>query len=322
MKHTLRALTLVATLGSVASAQAADGGFAVLLKTLANPFWVAMNQGFEDGAKAQKIEFFSQAAENDQAAEPQLNLCNNMLQRDPKVLIVGAINATNLLPCLKTAQDKGVKVIDLDNNLDQSILDKAGIKLAFHIGSDNIAAGEKGAEWLASKLGKDAKGPVLVIEGLPGAPASQNRVKGFGDKLKQIAPSLKIVASLPGDWDGGKAANVTADTLTSHPDLLAVFCANDTMALGAVESVRAAGKGDQVLTIGVDGTTDAVKSIKAGRLSASVAQLPYLEAQVALREAKKVLEGQAVAASIPVDTLVLTKDVIEANKDPNLQFVK
>jgi D-allose transport system substrate-binding protein len=322
MKRAISILIFAGTLGLSATAQAADGGYAVLLKTLANPFWVAMNQGFEDGAKALGIAYFSQAAENDQAAEPQLNLCNNMLQREPKVLIVGAINATNLLPCLKSAADRGIKVVDLDNNLDQSILDKAGIKVAFHIGSDNIAAGEKGAEWLVSKLGKDAKGPVLVIEGLPGAPASQNRVKGFGDKLKLIAPGLTIVASLPGDWDGGKAANVTADNLTSHSDLVAIFCANDTMALGAVESVRAAGKGDQVLTIGVDGTTDAVKSIKAGRLSASVAQLPYLEAQVTLSEANKLLEGQPVAASIPVDTLVLTKEVIEANKDPNLKYVK
>ena len=197
MKRTLGILTFAATFGLAAMSQAADGGYAVLLKTLANPFWVAMNQGFEDGAKALGVSYFSQAAENDQAAEPQLNLCNNMLQREPKVLIVGAINATNLLPCLKSAQDKGVKVVDLDNNLDQSILDKAGIKVAFHIGSDNIAAGEKGSEWLVSKLGNDAKGPVLVIEGTPGCAGiakSGQRIWGqaqadrAGPKDRRIAP--------------------------------------------------------------------------------------------------------------------------------------
>jgi D-allose transport system substrate-binding protein len=117
MKRAIGILIFAGTLGFTATAQAADGGYAVLLKTLANPFWVAMNQGFEDGAKALGIAYFSQAAENDQAAEPQLNLWNNMLQRDPTVLIVGAINATNLLPCLNGAADKGIKVVDLDNNM-------------------------------------------------------------------------------------------------------------------------------------------------------------------------------------------------------------
>ena len=129
---------------------------------------------------------------------------------------------------------------------------------------------------LVNQLGADASGPVLVIEGLSGNVTGQKRASGFSDKLGELAPGLEVVASLPGDWDRGKAANITNDILTSHPDLVAIFAANDGMALGAVETVYAAGKGGDVIVIGVDGNSDAVKSIKAGRLNASVAQLPYL----------------------------------------------
>ena len=152
------------------------------------------------------------------------------------------------------------------------MLYKEGIKVTFHIGSDNGAAGAQGAEYLVSKLGKDAKGPVLVIEGLSGNITGEKRAKGFADKLKELTPGLEIVASLPGDWDRGKAASIATDTLTAHPDLVAIFCANDGMALGAVVFVYAAGKGPQVTMV----NSDAVKSIKDGRLNASVAQLPYL----------------------------------------------
>ena len=94
------------------------------------------------------------------------------------------------------------------------------------------------------------------------------------------------------------------------------------MALGAVETVFAAGKQDQVTVIGVDGNSDAVKSIKEGRLDASVAQLPYLVGKQAVENVTKVLNGETVEKFVYVPTLVLTKDVLEAGTEPMLAFVK
>ena len=244
-----------------------------------------------------------------------------MLQKKPAAMITAAISSTNLLPCLKQANEMKMPVVDLDNNLDPAITAKAGVEVAFHIGSDNEAAGAKGADWLVSQLGKDAKGPVLVIEGLSGNITGKKRAVGFADELKKEAPGLTIVASLPGDWDSLKATNITNDTLQRTPNLVAIFAANDDMALGAVEAARSAGK-DKVIVIGVDGNSNAVKSIKAGRLNASVAQLPYLVGMKAVENVKKALAGDKVAEMTYVPTLVLTKEVIEDNKDPLLQYVK
>ncbi len=307
---------------SVLAAHAQDGQYGVLMKTLSNPFWGAMGQGVEDGAKEAGVDYFVQAVESDQAAEPQLNVCNTMLERQPVAMITAAINSTNLLPCLKAAQEQGIKVVDLDGNLDQAILDKEGIEITFRIGSDNVAAGAQGAEYLVSQLGADATGAVLVIEGLSGNITGQMRAEGFAGKLAELAPGLEIVASLPGDWDRGKAASITNDILTRNPDLVAIFAANDGMALGAVEAAYAAGKGDQIVIIGVDGNSDAVKSIKDGRLNASVAQLPYLVGKQAVENVKKALAGEEVPADIAVPTLVLTQEVLEDGSEPLLEYVK
>src|SRR5580658_10196361 len=113
--------------------------YGVLMKTLSNPFWGAMEQGVREGAKQAGVEYFLQAVESDQAAEPQLNTCNTMLQKKPVTMITAAINSTILLPCLKQANDMNIPVADLDNNLDPEITGKAGVKIAFHIGSDNEA---------------------------------------------------------------------------------------------------------------------------------------------------------------------------------------
>jgi len=324
----LKRLTLCASISALALSLAAAPALAadkpvygVLMKTLSNPFWGAMEKGVDIGAKNADVDIFLEAVESDQAAEPQLNACNTMLQKKPAAMITAAINSTILLPCLKQANDMKIPVVDLDNNLDPAITKKAGVEVAFHIGSDNEAAGAKGADYLVSVLGKDAKGPVLVIEGLSGNITGEKRAHGFAEELKKQAPGLTIAASLPGDWDSLKAANITNDTLQRTPDLVAIFCANDDMALGAVEAARSAGK-DKLIVIGVDGNSNAVKSIKAGRLNASVAQLPYLVGMQAVEDVKKVLAGEKVPEMTYVPTLVLTKAVIEANKDPLLQYVK
>src|SRR5271154_4201360 len=321
----LKRFTLGASIAALALGLAASTAFAadkpvygVLMKTLSNPFWGAMEKGVDEGAKSAGVDIFLDAVESDQAAEPQLNACNTMLQKKTAAMITAAINSTILLPCLKQANEMKIPVVDLDNNLDPAITKKAGVDIAFHIGSDNEAAGAKGADYLVSVLGKDAKGPVLVIEGLSGNITGEKRAHGFAEEQ---APGLNIAASLPGDWDSLKAANITNDTLQRTPDLVAIFCANDDMALGSVEAARAAGK-DKLIVIGVDGNSNAVKSIKAGRLNASVAQLPYLVGMQAVENVKKLLAGDKVQETINVPTLVLTKEVIEANKDPMLQYVK
>ncbi|WP_208103256.1 substrate-binding domain-containing protein [Rubellimicrobium sp. CFH 75288] len=312
-----------AALGLVAGAAWAETNtFGVLMKTLANPFWGAMEQGIRDGAAEAGIEVFVQAVESDQAAEPQLNACNAMLETPMDAFITAAINSTILLPCLARANEMGIPVVDLDGNLDPAVTAEAGVEIAFSIGSDNVAAGAQAAEWLVGQLGEDATGPVLVIEGLAGNITGQRRAQGFADRLAELAPGLEIVARLPGDWDRGRAANITNDTLTAHPDLVAIFAANDGMALGAVETVFAAGKQDQVTVIGVDGNSDAVRSIRDGRLDASVAQLPYLVGKQAVENAARVVAGEEVEDFIYVPTLVLTREVLEAGTEPLLEFVR
>jgi D-allose transport system substrate-binding protein len=72
-------------------------------------------------------------------------------------------------------------------------------------------------------------------------------------------PGAQIVGCKSAEWDRLRALNITADTLARSPDLSVVFAANDVMALGAVEAIRAAGKTRQVIVIGVDGSLTLVK---------------------------------------------------------------
>lgn len=281
-----------------------------------------MREGIEEGGKRSGFTLIVQAVASEQDVEPQLSTCLNVLQRNVDALVVAAINATNLLPCIREANRRGIPVVDLDANLDPAILQREGLKVAFSISSDNRRAGAQAAEYLVQKSGGGFQGKVLIIEGLAGNPTSAARRDGFRERLQQFASRATVVASLPGDWDRLKAANITNDVLQRHPDLAAIYAANDTMALGAVEAVFAAGKGGRVLVVGTDGNADAVRSIRAGRLAASVAQLPYLVGYQALENLGKVLQGQNVSARVIVPTLVIDKVVLEEGRDPLLQYLR
>ena len=156
----LKKLTVTAVAALIALPVHADT-YGVLMKTLSNPFWGAMELGVREGAEAAGVEYYLQAVESDQAAEPQLNVCNTMLERQPDAMITAAINSTILLPCLKRANEMGIPVVDLDGNLDHKIAADAGVKIDFSIGSDNVAAGGQGAECLSTNWAQMRAGQFL-----------------------------------------------------------------------------------------------------------------------------------------------------------------
>ena len=94
--------------------------------------------------------------------------------------------------------------------------------------------------------------------------------------------------------------------LQADGDIKAVFAANDEMALGAVEAIYGAGK--NIMVVGFDATDDAIAAIKAGRIAATVAQQPELIGQTAVENAIKLINGETIPESIPVEVTLITKD--------------
>ncbi len=287
--------------------------YGVVLKTLANPYWSAMERGLLAGAKEVGVRLVIVSAPSDQAPLQQLNVCETLLSHNIDALIAAAENSANLLTCLRQASDKGIPVVDLDGNLNLSLAAQEGVKVAFQIASNNYLAGKKAAEFITRQLGRsNTTGQVLVIQGLAGNVSSIERTAGFTDTLKSVATNLKIVVSLPGNWSSTKAYNITADTLQRYPSLSAIYAANDVMGLGAVGAVEAAGKTGQVVIVSTDGDQANIKAIQKGQETATVAQMPYSEGKLAITLTHDLLAGKSVALEQYVPTLLVAKEVIAA----------
>ena len=116
-----------------------------------------------------------------------------------------------------------------------------------------------------------------------------------------------MVASQPADMERDRAFTVMQNVLQAHPDLQAVFAANDVMALGAVEAIAAAGRTAAITVVGFDAQDDARAAIRAGRMHATVAQFPAEMGRRAVESAWRILKGEAVPAEQPVRIELVTR---------------
>jgi D-allose transport system substrate-binding protein len=304
-----------------ANAAIAKDKFVFILPSLGNPYWQAVKKGIEDSAKATESSTTVLSAVSDQAKEEFLNLCQAAISQKPSLIVVCTTTDTTTIQCLRAAQSHKIKVAVIDHMISSEQAKKAGVKLSFSIGTDNTMLGQKAAEFVVKEV-KAASPKILVLDGVVGNTNSADRVSGFKKAISGALPGAKIVNTVSADWDRLKALNITSDTIQRTPDLTVVFAANDMMALGAAEAVRVAGKTKDVLVVGIDGVADARKAILAGRLNASVAQLPYLIGKRSVELAMDAMKGREPTQREQTPLLVLTKNVLESNKDPLLKNVR
>lgn len=244
---------------------------AIVLKTLANPFWVSMKDGIEAEAKKQGVQVDVFAVDSEEDVQGQLKKFEDALSKDYNAIGFAPISPVNLISAVAQASKKGMPVVNIDEKVDMKELKSAGGSVVAFVTTDNVKVGEKGAKYIIEKLGS-AGGEVAVIEGKAGATSGEARRDGATAAFKANS-AINLVASQPADWDRDKALNVATNLLQRYPNLKAFYCANDTMALGVLQAVQNSGKKD-ILVVGTDGAPEAVQSVKDGKLSATVAQDP------------------------------------------------
>jgi ABC-type sugar transport system substrate-binding protein len=285
----------------------------VVIVTLSNPFWVSMKDGYEHAAKELGIQVDVQASPQENSVTDQLNLLENMVAKGYNAIVAHPITAQNLIPGMVKATGKGIITIT-ETRTDVKAAREAGAKpIAINM-VNFYDQGRVGARYISEKLKKAGGGKVAIIEGLPGAPQSEARRDGARDVFNSD-PSIKLVSTQPGDWDRMKAYNVTTNLLQAHPDLKGIMCANDTMALAAVEAIEAAGKKGQLTVVGIDLIPEAKEAIAQGRMAGSVAFSPYIIGEMCARAAVVACAGRKVPEGLYVSSILATKENIHLLSD-------
>ena len=275
----------------------ADGSKAITLgfsQVGSESGWRSANTtSVKDAAKAAGYNLkFSDAQ---QKQENQISAIRNYIAQKVDVIAFSPVVVTGWDAVLKEAKAKNIPVVLTDRSVETSD-DSLFVTL---VGSDFTDEGRRAAKILEKVLEKAGhKGAVKIaqLEGTTGAAPAIERGKGFKEIMDaEHKADWKIVVSQTGDFTRAGGKQVMAAFLQSHPEINVLFAHNDDMAIGAIQSIEAAGKkpSKDILIVSVDGVKDGFVAMSEGKINAIVECNPLLGPQL-MDTVKKVKDGQTV----------------------------
>jgi len=233
----------------------------------------------------------------------QLDQAETALTAGCDAVILNAVDVEGSAPIVNMFMEKGIPVIEcntLTNNIDEATC---------YVGSDDVDAGRIQAEFLKTVLADDAR--VCYMMGPIGVSPQIYRLEGIKTYLFDVT-NITVLQEQTANWKRDQAMALAENWLTMYPDLDAIICQNDDMAMGVLEAVEAAGRKDKVIVIGIDAIEDALEAVKAGRLDCTVFQDAAGQGagslDVALKCAK---EGTTEHEDVMIPFVLITNDNIE-----------
>jgi len=293
-RRVLVAGTLVAaSVAGTSRVSAAAGGqakIALVLKSIADPFTVAMANAAQNYQKHYASQFVltirGTAHESDPAG--QIRMVDDMIHARMNAIVIAPTDSRALTAAVARGIKAGIIMITIDNPLDEAAQNDAHISVPF-VGPNNRKGAMLVGNYLASKL--KAGDQVGIIEGNVADRNAQQRTVGFSDAMN--AAGVRVVAVRSGEWEYGKGRDVASRMLAQNSQLRALMCANDNMAMGAVDAVRDAGRSGGVFVTGYNCLEEVRPLIADGRVLASVDQFAERQAVFGVDVAvKAVSEGR------------------------------
>lgn len=280
---------------------------ALIMKSLANEFFKTM----EDGARAHqqkhkaRYELLPHGIKDERDVKRQIEIVEQMIADRVDAIVLAPADSKLLVPTCKKALDAGIVVVNIDNKLDAQVLAEEGISIPF-VGPDNRKGAKKAGDYLARTL--KAGDRVLIVEGIPAAFNAAQRKLGFRDAM--AAAKIVVADSQSAHWEADKAERLVSNMIQQHRETKAILCANDSMALGAVAALRAAGKLGQVFVVGFDNISPVQELIREGKVLCTIDQHADQIAVYGIQHALRILDGELRPADYetPVD-LITAKEL-------------
>ncbi len=297
MKKLLCTLLAMLMLLSGVSAMAAEIGF--LSPAMTSPFYASCIEGGTPVATAYGYDLLTMAPPSEDDYATQMSMMEDMITRGVAGICVCGINLDALIPAIKKANETGIPVVMFN-----TITEIEGAEVYAYSGYNQYNGGAKIADWVNEQTGGTAK--VAIIEGLPSDYTTQ-RMGGFVDRCAEAYPGIEVVATQPGDWVRETGMNAAMDMLQAHPEINVIYGLSDEMALGAVQACKQLNRED-IICVGLDGNPNAMESVKAGELDATLdcgpvaiganAVMAVIEAIDGVERTEKVIEAETTVVDI------------------------
>jgi ribose transport system substrate-binding protein len=290
------------------SAVAEKKTIALVMKTLTNPFFIEMERGARRAEKEFGLHLLVKTAAQETSIQQQIGIVEDLIHAKVDAIVIAPGDSVELIPVLKQAQDAGIVVINIDNRLDPKYSEISGLVAVPFISVDNQQAAYLSAKTLTSRLNQPTA--VAILEGIREAGNAEDRKNG-ALKAFQEQPLATLVAMETAHWKIDEGFEVTQQILEQHPEVGAIFCANDMMALGAIQYLQSAGRHD-VLVAAYDALEQAKDAIRAGNLVATVDQQAAEQGYQGITFAMRAMAGEKLPLVTLIDTRIITIENVDS----------
>ena len=240
--------------------------------------------------------------QSDLKVDKQIANVEDLITKKVDAIVVTPISPTALIPALKKARAKGIKVVLLASKIKSGDYDSL-------VTVDDVDFGKAGAEWLAKKL--DGKGDIIALNGIAGISANDDRWTGAQEVFKKY-PGIKIIGAVNADWDYAKAKVAVSNLLAANPKIDGVWSQGGGMTLGAIDAFQAAQRPLVPMT-GEDnnGYLKRWKALQASGFTSVAPSKPTWLGSEALLVAMKLVKGETVKK----DEILPVPMITDANLD-------
>ncbi len=269
---------------------------AVIPKSTAHVFWVAVHAGAQAAAREENIEILWNGPSSETDYTRQIQIVDSMISRRVDGIAIAASERRALLQVLDRAAEAGIPVTVFDSGVE-------GANYVSYVATDNYQAGRMAARTLAESIG--GRGDVAVIGHLPGSVSSMDRERGFQDALAEEFPGVRMVAFQFGQADRAKARAATENILSAHPNLHGLFSSTEASSTGVSLGLRGRGLAGKVKYVAFDSTDTMVEDLKNGTIHALIVQDPYRIGYEAVRTLIDRIKGGQPPKEIPLGARVV-----------------
>ena len=264
-----------------------------------NPFYIAMLRGIR--ARAAELGWEVATVSSNEDKLRQINGVQDLVAKGVKGILISPIDAVGVNAAYDAAAAGHVPIVSVARG-------STSPNQTLHVAMDEKQIGRDIAEWTAGHIGEEGK--VALLLGPSGAPTFRNLAEGYAEVMAKY-PKIQIVFRTDGPLTRERGLKNAEDALVAHPDLRAIYTANDDVALGAMQAVLAANRTDQTIVTGMNGVPPALRAVKDGKIAMTVELNPVEWGRLGIDVLATYLKGDKVEPKVFIKHVLIDKTNVD-----------
>ncbi|WP_315833517.1 sugar ABC transporter substrate-binding protein [Bradyrhizobium prioriisuperbiae] len=300
MKKIAHFVAAFAAIGGTTQASADGERIAVFTKNQVASFHQVVRAGADAAAKQMNVVVSHYIPNQPDSIIEQMSLIEAAIIKRPDAILFTPVDYRAMVPGVRKVNNANIPIVNVDDRSPDG-------NFVTYVGASSYEIALETGRYLLRAM--NGKGNVVIIEGVKGAVTSVERVRGFRDAIKEF-PEVKLLASQAANYQRLEALQVTENLLQAHSNINGIMVANDGMATGVIEALKAAQR--KAFVVGLNGDPEGIAAVKKGDMLATAAYDGFLMGCIGVMAAVRQLHGKPVPTEIVLDTPIIDKSSYQA----------